>query len=358
MKKRILAVALCVAMLLSVMPFSLTASAAEVDDTSVAIMDVREPGDTGKISYNQAYFSMGRWTTTELMLRNSSNSDFVGPWLYSVTLGTGKFKEHFFKMEYNPLLNTSSRATVTLLPGNYLKDMHYESKNNPEEYKDLGNGYELPVGEAIPDAGEYNYIAVRLKLTGGTRDQLSQFVVHPYSTAEGGSSYDYPELKTHTYEGGAILDINKRTVTKLGAVTNVDLTYNFDGWLVLPSTAVKSANKSIAEINRIALEFKRASSTNNWIGRTLYVGDIVALKNLEAFAEYRLGCSTEGGVCACNVVATAPVEPTCTSGGYTTYACLFCDYSEIRDKTAALSSNKKHSYGSAIHVDATCTEGS
>lgn len=364
MKKRILAVALCLAVLMSVVPFSLTASAAEVDDTSVALMDISDPVEDkskgGNISYNQARFALGRNSTTATMLRTTGDAGFGAPWLYSYTLGEGEFKENFLKMEYNPVLNTSSRAVVTLLPGNYLWGVHYDASkiaagSVPESY---GTGKELAVGTKITDAGEYNYIAVRLKVTGGTKEQLSQVVVHPYVTGEGGGSYDYPERTTHTYEGGVILDITKRTSTELGAVTNVDLTYNFDGWIVVPSSAIKSPNRSIAELTRIALEFKRVSNTNNWVGRTLWVGDILAVKNLKAFSDYRLGCKHEGGVAPCNVIATAPVDPTCTSEGYTVYKCKFCSNSEIRDRLPALSSTGEHTYGAVTHVAASCEEGS
>ncbi len=363
MKKRILAVALCLAVLMSVVPFSLTASAAEtVDDTSIVLMDVYEPGTDGKISYNQANYAITRWTTKELLLRNSSNTDFGAAWLYSYKLGEGEFAENFFKIEYNPALNAESRAVVTLLPGNYLWKLHYSKNSNttngtpmPEGFED---GTEIPVGTKIADAGEYNYIALRLKVTGGTKSQLSRFIIHPYATGDGGGSYDYPERTTHTYEGGAILDLNTRTATELGAVTNLDLTYNFDGWIILPSSAIKSPNKSISELTRIGLEFIKTSNTNNWIDRTLWVGDILAVKDLETFSEYRLGCAHEGGAAPCNVVATAPVDPTCTSEGYTVYKCKFCSNSETRDQLPALSTTGEHTYGAVTRVAATCTEGS
>ncbi len=367
MKKRILAIALCLAVLMSVAPFSLTAGAAKVDDTSIALMDISDPVEDkskgGNISYNQStMYAITRWTTTELMLRKTGDTDFGAPWLYSYTLGEGDFKENFLKIEYNPALNTSSRAVVTLMPGNYLWGVGYSKDGNqkagiemPEGFED---GTEIPVGTKITDAGEYNYIALRLKVTGGTKDQLSQFIIHPYSTAEGGGSYDYPERTTHTYAGGAILDLNKRTYTELGDVTKLDLTYNFDGWIVIPANAIKSPNRSIAELVRIGLEFKKASDSNNWIGRTLWVGDILAVKDLKTFSDYRLSCAHEGGACPCNVVATAPVDPTCTSEGYTIYKCKFCDNSEKRDELAALSPTGEHTYGTAVRVPATCTEGS
>ncbi|MBQ8869308.1 MAG: hypothetical protein IJ027_06310 [Oscillospiraceae bacterium] len=368
MKKRILAVALCLAVLMSVVPFSLTASAAEVDDTSIALMDISDPVEDkskgGNISYNQSVcYAITRWTTKELMLRKTGDKDFGAPWLYSYTLGEKGFEENFLKIEYNPALNGESRAVVTLLPGNYLWGVGYSKQGNkdrgiamPEGFED---GTEIPVGTKIADAGDYNYIALRLKVTGGTKEQLSQFIIHPYSTAEGGGSYDYPERTTHTYEGGVMLDLNKRTSTELGAVTKLDLTYNFDGWIVLPSSAIKSPNKSIAELMRIGLEFKKASNTNNWIDRTLWVGDILAVKDLDKFSEYRLNCkATEGGAAPCNVVATAPVDATCTSEGYTVYKCKFCSYSETRDKLPALTTDGKHSYDNGTAVAATCTEGS
>ena len=362
MKKRIFAIALCLAVLMSVVPFSLTASAAEADDTSIAIMDVYEPGSDGKISYNQANYAITRWTTTELMLRKTGDTDYGAPWLFSHKLGEGEFAENFFKIQYNPALNTSTRAVVTLLPGNYLWKINYSKNANnkagtpmPEGFED---GAEAAVGTKIADAGEYNYIALRLKVTGGKKDQLSQFIIHPYATGEGGGSYDYPERTTHTYNGGAILNLNDRTTTELGEVTKLDLTYNFDGWVVLPASAIKSPNKSIAELVRIGLEFKKASDSNNWIDRTLWVGDILAVKDLTKFAKYRLGCAHEGGAAPCRVVATAPVDPTCTSEGYTTYACKFCSNSEKRDFLPALSDNLQHNYVSNGRIPATCTEGS
>lgn len=369
MKKRILAVALCLAVLMSVVPFSLTASAAEtVDDTSIAIMDISDPledkSKEGNLSYNQTKcYALTRWTTEVLMLRKTGDTDFGAPWLYTYALGEGDFKENFIKMEYNPALNNSSRAVITLLPGNYLWGIGYSKQGNinrgiamPEGFED---GAETAVGTKIADAGEYNYIALRLKVTGGTKEQLSQFIIHPYATGDGGGTYDYPERTTHTYKGGAILDLNKRTVTELGEVTKLDLTYNFDGWVVLPSSAIKSPNRSIAELMRIALEFKKASNTNNWIDRTLWVGDILAVKDLDKFSEYRLSCkATEGGAAPCNVVATAPVDPTCTSEGHTVYKCKFCSYSEIRDRLPALTTDGKHSYDNGTPVAATCTEGS
>ncbi len=366
MKKRILAIVLCLAVVMSIVPFSLTASAAEADDTSKIIMDISDPltdkSKVGNYSYNQANFSVARWTTTELMLRTTGDTGFGAPWLYTYKLGQNGYEENFIKLEYNPALNTTSRAVVTFLPGNHLWGVNYDkvaNKNNgievPEGFED---GTEIPIGTKMTDAGEYNYIAFRLKVTGGTKDQLSQFVIHPYSTGDGGGSYDYPERTTHTYEGGAILDMNKRTVTSLGAVTKLDLTYNFDGWIVLPASAIKSPNKSIAEIVRIAFEFRRTSDSNNWIDRTLWVGEMRAVKDLEKFSDYRLACEYEGGVCACNVIATPPVEPTCTSEGYTIYKCKFCSNSETRDVVNALSSTGEHTYGSVVRVPATCTEGS
>ncbi|MBQ1262732.1 MAG: hypothetical protein IIX89_00405, partial [Oscillospiraceae bacterium] len=120
MKKRILAIALCLAVLMSVVPFSLTASAAEPEGNSIAIMDVYEPGADGKISYNQANYAITRWTTTELLLRKTGDTDFGAPWLFSHKLGEPGYEENFFKIEFNPALNGQTRSVVTLLPGNYL----------------------------------------------------------------------------------------------------------------------------------------------------------------------------------------------------------------------------------------------
>ena len=363
MKKRILAIALCLAVLMSVVPFSLTASAAEPEGNSIAIMDVYEPGPDGKISYNQANYAIGRWTTTELLLRKTGDTDFGAPWLFSHKLGEPGYEENFFKIEFNPALNGQTRSVITLLPGNYLWKINYSKNSNnnagtpmPEGFED---GAEVAVGTKLTNAGEYNYIAFRFKVTGGEKSQLSQFIIHPYAIGEGGGSYDYPEQNAYTYEGGVMLNLNDRSVTELGAVTKFNFGYNFDGWVVLPSTAIKSPNKSIAELMKIGLEFKKASNTNNWIGRTLWVGDILAVKNLEEFTEYRLGCkNTEGGAAPCKVVASKVVDPTCTSDGYTKYECKFCDYSVNRDYVNKLSTTGEHSYVSKGRVAATCTHGS
>ena len=363
MKKRFLAIALCLAVLMSVVPFSLTASAAEPEGNSIAIMDVYDAGEGGYISYNQANHALSRWTTRELILRNSKDTDFGAPFLFSHKLGESGFEENFFKIEYNPALNSETRVIVTFLPGNYLWKINYSKKSNennetpmPEGFED---GSEVAVGSKISNAGEYNYLAFRLKVTGGEKSQLSQFIIHPYATGEGGTTSDYPEQNAYNYEGGVMLNINDRSVTELGAVTKFDFTYNFDGWVVLPANAIKSPNRSIAELMRVGFEFKKASNSNNWIGRTLWVGDMLAVKNLEEFTEYSLGCKeTEGGACPCRVVANGVVDPTCTSDGYTKYDCKFCDYTVNRDVVSKLSANGQHSYVSKGRVAATCTHGS
>ncbi|MBQ7799222.1 MAG: hypothetical protein IJ370_01890 [Oscillospiraceae bacterium] len=266
MKKRILAVVLCLAMLLSVVPFTLTAGAAgTVNDTAKNILTVPAPGPDGNISYNNSgwnkpqgtgyYWGLARWSTTETATApfyNQNSVEVDGEYMFATAV-----------TEEQP-------CQPTYLPATYELNVCYDAKETTVVAggKHEGELYGAqPISALHADAADYNFIAIRVKITGDTATPAYYGVG---TSSANDKKCDWQNVSLINYT-----DCTVTTITTSGTTYNIPA--GFDGWIIVPESQFQGA---MAIENVTVVGFRFLSETN---GKTFYQGDMKIVKDLAAF---------------------------------------------------------------------------
>ena len=343
MKKRIVAIAMCIAVIMSIMPLSLTVSAAPVAstpgaDTAVDVFKV--PSSTAEKNWLSGYAYDK--TNVGMQLSNSSSDllENTTRRLYVRDVDGEDMLELVWPSTATRLWTGGGekQANLYFLPAHTLFNDAYPNKAAAE--KDIGEYYS--------DAADYNFLAFRIRVRGAAKTQSTELVIQGLDSD---STLTTINENDGNYNGGALINLNTREVTALGEVKRVRLAPNFNGWVVLPKTAIRGEGKTIADIDRVVFSFKSNAETVKWNGTKVYIGNMKMLKNLDTFKTHYLDCRNSGHY----VVANAPVAPTCTEDGYTPYKCMYCPETVRKDFVAARGS---HDFGTATNVPASCEEGS
>ena len=248
MKKRILSVVLCVAMLLSVVPFTLVTSAAAADNNTLDVFTVPENGEIKDSGDNPGLIQYGSFPTQSSVTVNGEN---------------------FFSSEI-----TAASKYVSYLPGSYMAD---------------GSATNVTMQELYPgvDLSEYNYLAVRFKISGGDATKTARLWANCGPTNATSVMMNHSNNKFVNYNETAPIVADK----------NVFLPSNFDGWIIFAEEKFESG-ATIENLYRVSFAYFEGASSiseNTWIGRTVYVGDMKLVKDVEAFSKACI-CSVKGHV--------------------------------------------------------------
>jgi len=128
------------------------------------------------------------------------------------------------------------------------------------------------------------HFAMRVKVSAGTEGQTSYFrlLMDPNNSDSG--TYFEKDLS-----GAYLIDNATGEITDPDWTTGFTFNENaFDGWIVVPFSAWTSSNlhadgKFTETMNTIRYWMYYSSVTNNWVGRTLSVGDIYVLESTAQF---------------------------------------------------------------------------
>ena len=281
MKKRILAVVLCLAMLLSVVPFTLTASAAPADDNKVmfAVTD----DEDGKLYYTgYTYGINGLGYTQPGFLKQSNGTTYTtgdgAAYLFADEIDG----EKMWKIDFN--VDENGNHVKTNGGGTFIFPFYSAVKNVAnEDVECLEDNY--------ADADEYTHLAIRIKFvddgTGNYKPGSTQpFSINLLDAASGDGAYG-----TWNNKGGVYFqDIN--TGEKIAVNKNcMQLPLGFDGYLIFHKNAVSGTNKTLADLVKVHIFLHwncnhtspGKDATNAWVGTEFYVGDMILTKNIDSF---------------------------------------------------------------------------
>ncbi len=276
MRKRILAVVLCVAMLLSVVPFTLSASASDtVDDTAKNILTV--PAAGGTINHSKQPWGLGQHTTTGLFQN----------WT-SVTENGENFFAKQFPADYEFATKGVNKYNITFLPATYENG---GARDGSEDT--IGQLYDAESGV---DLTKYTAIAVRFKTTGGNPATTSRLRMSQGT----GNAINNPVTLT----GLQLWDYTTGNLTTITSTTDTYLTvpYNFDGWFIIPSSMWLT---TLDAMTRVGFALWQESNAANWDGKTIYFGDMKIVENVEAFKRVNFVPSFEAEATNTSITVTS-----------------------------------------------------
>lgn len=188
-------------------------------------------------------------------------------------------------------------------------------------------GESVPLGNYI-DTTPYKYIATRIKIEGGKDSQKK--ILSVMLRAKGRDQYIDNMVGTY------IINNNTRTVS--GPTPDkkfIELENGFDGWLLIP-VADMAEDKPLSELISVSFfchskGFEREKCKSHgvydsaWDNATLYVGDMMLVKDVEKFNTVRTTCDVVGHKYGEPII----VNPTTSQYGTNTVACIICGKNEV-----------------------------
>ncbi|MBQ7799850.1 MAG: hypothetical protein IJ370_05100, partial [Oscillospiraceae bacterium] len=283
------------ALVICLIPASLSVRAAETSEktlpagTAGYVMDVPETEQflnwkTGTTTYFEQYHSRFLMKDTANNAADPFNATDYGDssgGLYIRKLGGETF------MLLNPNEVVASSGVDEYVDGTANKNPNYGKIQRCAGFVNLNNISTIDnpdftvdgkIFDTIDDAVEESvtHLAFRIKVVGGTKDQLSAFQM--YYTGASKLAFDYP----NTY----FVDMKTKAATKnstTSAVINLPCG-NFDGYMLVPMGTALANLKTTGQI-KFYLENSNSDYYNysNWTGRTLCLGDVFAVTDYDAF---------------------------------------------------------------------------
>ena len=241
------------------------------------------------------------------------SANLVGASDYTVP-GVKIGDEYFAKFQ---LKNSATAGQASLFPG-------YETY-----------GFETTqagVHESI-DTDAINYVAYRIKFDNVPANGATVKIF--VNGTEGGtfkSGIQSPEIY--------YLNNDTREVTQFNRGA-LQTTTDMNGWILVPAMNILTKTvdgekvKNIESWNKIWVAANSSyynANLVNWNDDTVfYLGDVLLLKDKDAFVARRTSCDLLG-----HKYEAVVTPPTATAGGYTTYTCSCCSHSYVSDHTDPL----------------------
>ncbi|MBQ8338167.1 MAG: hypothetical protein IJY33_03385, partial [Oscillospiraceae bacterium] len=299
MKKRILAVILCVAMLLSVVPLTLTAGATADDGIAGRWMDVIE--EEKWMTYEMGCVNHG---STRLCMMNNQDP-FSEDALYTSGGSSGLYireneGEYFVIFNPNEVPNADGKI----------------QESNGAIYPHNMSGWTR--GKGLPEGVErtgLTHLAIRIRVTGGEADQYSS-----WGLEAGGGRGMYKMDEAYLIDkDGNVTDPNFR-----GSFAG--FTGEFDGWLVMPFSNMSAAQQNwiTTDADGIIVWFHSELCTDghgkdvesDWENRILWMGDMVVINDEAKFLDtYSVPAPVEDGSLNILTVPDKTPDGAITEGG-------------------------------------------
>lgn len=262
-------------------------------DTAVYVLDVPQ---SGYLSYEN-WENHGLGWSTGGTLRNQSNTGFATgaktQYLHFTTING----ENFIEVLDNPEKSGCSQFCISPLV------YQYGAKETDS------------ISDIFSDADKFTYFAVRLKFE-APQNSVIRASIGVSDTGDG--SYGYFKGKE-----AYLIDKNTGEQIVLGTV-NYEIPNGFDGYLMVPASAVHGSSHSIAAIRRLYF-FRHADCSNHyvsvnseWSDTKLYIGDMFAVEDSLKFRSVNV-CQGNHKEYKGNTV-----KATCIEDGYTPYYCYTC----------------------------------
>ena len=322
-KKRILSIFTIIVMLLTLTVIN--ASAAKVtpipsgmEDTADYLLKVP---DEGNYIYYAGWKAHGLvWSSFKTFGRHQYDSE---QFLFSDSSGyihtTTINGENFYEAEFN-----MEAITYDTLDGcNLLAIQPVQIQFDKAAFD---SGESVPLGNYI-DTTPYQYIATRIKIEGGKDFQKK--VLSVMLRAKGRDQYIDNMVGTYI--------INNKTHKVSGPTPDmkyIEVENGFDGWIVMPVADI-AEGKPLSELISVTFfchskGFDKEKCGHGvygsaWDDSTLYVGDMMLVKDVEKFNTVRTTCAVVG-----HKYGEPVIEPsTTTKNGTSTAICSVCGKTEV-----------------------------
>ncbi|MBQ7799893.1 MAG: hypothetical protein IJ370_05320 [Oscillospiraceae bacterium] len=247
------------------------------DDSAKDIFTVPEAG--GKISHNNAYDTFSTKDYNFGIQRYYNETDSWKGSSISVTENGENFFPFTIPTAY---AGTAVKRGMSLLPASYMTNIPfyvYDEEGNIQKSESGSNLYNN--GNALStlvdyegadlygeDLTQYGHIAIRFKAKGGVEGQTSPLGLNIGANGE------------KTISDVTLVNYTDGSITKVTSGSVLNIAYNFNGWIIVGSG---NFSASISDIARICFIPEILSETNNWTNKTMCIGDIKVVKNLDTF---------------------------------------------------------------------------
>ncbi len=293
-----------------------------ISDSADYLLDV--PDENNYIYYSSDWKAHGlSWTSFKIFCKNqydpnTFNYSDRGGYIHTKTING----ENFYEAEFN-----NDVSAYGIIEGcNIIAIQPVQIQFDKAAFD---SGENVPLGNYI-DTSNYTYVATRIKVESDNKKPKSVSVM---LRAAGRDQY------IDNMEGTYL--INNKTRSIQGphpSFKYIELTSDFDGWIVMP-VADMAEGKPLSELVTVSFfchsdghkdkcgHSNSAVSIENtdWTDSTLYIGDMMLVKDIEAFKKARTSCSVLGHSYGEPVI----VNPTATAKGTSTSTCTACGHKQV-----------------------------
>ncbi|MBQ8868692.1 MAG: hypothetical protein IJ027_03115 [Oscillospiraceae bacterium] len=262
------------------------------------------PSAGGKISFNQSY---DNYTTGDY---NCGMPRYPEPNFMKSAVSVTVDGENFFPYTVtgtDKLYTAGKSKYYTLFkPANYTLNIPYYVVTDGVQTTTRSDRY--PISDIYSDASDYNFVAMRFKSLDGTENAASTM-----SLCVG--SYAKDAAGAIDLAGTIVINYTDNTTTTLESGTVLTVPYNFDGWFIVPSSAVGAV--------KVAGYIFYPDESDSWLNKNLYFGDIKIVKDGDAFVSELTDCEKSGGHALEAAEAQAPTAE--STGHIAHYVCSKCE---------------------------------
>lgn len=200
--------------------------------------------------------------------------------------------EYMYKPAVYADANYSTRALITMYGDNYFATAGKELAFDPDT--------------TLIDMSKANYFAMRIKITGGTDNEIQWKAFKPQLNGanrliniETAGLYTYfLDLNTGKLESWTKNGENNSEIFKVAGDKDLYLYGEADGWLLLPFEAFKSwatdykdvsniRSEIVEKVKAMSFEYRNGTDTS-WANTQFYLGDTLVVENLTDFAAVRM----------------------------------------------------------------------
>lgn len=317
-----------------------TAVPSGLDDSADYLLKV--PQQDNYIYYSNWKAHGLSWTSFTNFCKSQFNKEEFafnknGGYIYSKTINGENFYEAEFNMKACTFDTLDGCNIIAIQPVQIQFD-----KNA------LESGENVPLGNYI-DTSSYKYVATRIKVEGG-RDYQRK-IISVMLRAKGRDQY------IDNMAGSYI--INNKTRRISGPTPNmkyIEVENGFDGWIVMPVEDI-AEGKALSELVTVSFFCHSTGMEKNkcshgitdtaWDFSTLYIGDMMLVKDIDKFNSVRTSCEILGHELGEPIINPA----TTTKEGTSTVKCTACGFSQttpISKLTSVIKGNKVEGLTSAI----------
>ena len=347
-KKRILITLLTIIFLFSSVAINPSAATATpkpsgIGDSADYLLDV--PEENNYIYYSSDYKGHGlMWTSFKIFCRSQYDPSVFnysdrGGYIHTKTING----ENFYEAEFN-----NDVSAYGIIEGcNIIAIQPVQIQFDKAAFD---SGENVPLGNYI-NTSEYTYVATRIKVESDNKKPKSVSVMLRAAGRD-----QYIDNMQGTYL------INNKTRKIQGphpSFKYVELTSDFDGWIVMPVTDM-AEGKPLSELVSVSFfchseghkdkcsHSSQAMPIENtdWTDSTLYIGDMMLVKDIEAFKKARTSCSLLGHSYGEPVI----VKPTAAANGTSTTTCAICGHKQVSPLVNSLSGKSVEGLNATVKI--------